>query len=227
MIPESELDAPRTIEQYQAAVDQVRRHSARRRTVAWASVPETVLGINLRPLTPAIYTALSGTGNAFLSDANPREHDLRNFVWFCSPSFNPDNPGRSAKWRRWQMLRLRMALGKRRRGQSRSVAVMHNFASACAEVYAILDAAFADSKPRVDGPSRPIAASFEAQLVDSFAREYLMWPLPQPIRHTPIKQLMQMARCIDRRTLGADDKYFDRAENDTDRRFLEAINQRN
>lgn len=227
MIPASELETPRTIEEYRLAVERVRRQSARRRTEAWACVPETVLGIELSPITPARYSALVGTENAFLSGCFPLESDLRNFIWFCSPQFNPDSPIASLRWKPLQMYRLKCALGRHARGDSKPESVLKNFITACAEINRMVETAFADRLPGNDDNPKPLAAALEAQLVDMFAREYQHWPLPQPMRHTPIKQLYQLARCIDRNSLGNRACYFDPAEWALDRAFLGAINPNN
>lgn len=227
MIPASELETPRTIEEYRLAVERVRRQSARRRTEAWACVPETVLGIELSPITPARYSALVGTENAFLCGRSPTEADLRNFIWFCSPQFNPDSPIASLRWKPLQMYRLKCALGRRKRGQNRADAIIDNFIRACDEADEIIGLTMADRLPGSDDNPKPLAAALEAQLVDMFAREYQHWPLPQPMRHTPIKQLYQLARCIDRNNLGNRACYFDPAEWALDRAFLGAINPNN
>lgn len=229
MIPASELDTPRTIEEYNAAVERVRMASASRRTQAWANVPERVLGLELRPITPAIFTVLCGTENAFVWGRLPLEHDLRNFVWFCSPQFDADKPVWSAKWRPVQMFRLNCALKRRAyHKQKPAEAILKNFLTGCAEVREILARTNADCVPptTVEGEpeEKPLAAAQEAQFVDLFAREYKHWPLPQPVRHTPIMQLNQLARCIDRSTLGYKARYYDPAEHALDRAFLATLN---
>ncbi len=227
MIPAAELGTPRTIEEYNEAVGRVRKESALRRTRAWACVPETVLGIELSPITPARYTALVATNNAFIFGRLPMEHDLRNFIWFCSPQFNPDAPMLSTRWKPLQMFRLNNALTKRPRKQPKDEAVFQHFAQAIVEIRAIIELTFSDGLPASDGNHKPVAASMEAQLVDMFAREYAQWPLPQPMRHTPIKQLYQLARCIDRNYGGSKAVYHDPAEAALDRAFLAVINQSN
>lgn len=191
-------------------------------------VPETVLGIRLNPITPAIYSLLVGTNNAYLTGGVPRESDLRNFVWFCSPQFNPDNPLGSLRWKWLQMWRLKRALWRGANRHNKAERVLANFYRGCLDVHEIIRATFKDGvAPRDDGELTPIAAGLEAQIVDMFAREYQMWPLPRPVRHTPIKQLYQLARCIDRHNLGADAKYYDQDENDVMKRVLLDANMRN
>lgn len=224
MIPASVSESPRTIEEYHEAVKRVRQESAKRRTLAWANLPETVLGMELNAITPAILSILVSTENAFLLGERAGEHDLRNFVWFCSPLFNPDAPTFSLSKKPLQMFRLNCALKRRSKWkQPKGQAVISNFVAACMDINQILSATFADGLPS-GGDGTPLAASLEAQLIDSFAREYLAWPLPKPVRHTPIKQLFQLARCIDRVRCGEQARYFDPAESAVDKAFFAAIN---
>ena len=77
------MEAPKTIEELDQRIAGIRQAAQKRRAEAWAMVPESVLGIELIPLTPARYSILRGIGNAYFTGLVPREHDLRNFVWFC------------------------------------------------------------------------------------------------------------------------------------------------
>lgn len=192
-------------------------------------VPETVLGIQLNPITPAIYSLLVGTGNAYFTGRIPKEADLRNFIWFCSPQFNADSPLLSARWKWLQMWRLKMALSMGAKWKTRSETIVGNFYKSCLQIHEIIHSTFKDGVGSVDTVEepQPLAASIEAQIIDMFAREYKQWPMPKPVRHTPIKQLYQLARCIDRRNLGKDAKYYDSDENACTKRFLETINARN
>lgn len=189
-------------------------------------VPETVLGIPLNPITPAIYSILLGTHNAYVYGRIPREADLRNFIWFCSQYFNPDKPISSLRWRPWVMCRLIWALHRTHIDVTHKFKTTANFLKASLEINEIIESTFMDCAGVIN-PSSPLAASMEARMVDLFAREYRMWPLPKSIRHTPIKQLMQLARCVDRYHLGDGDVYYDRNENATTREFLEVVNRRN
>lgn len=223
------MEPARSIEEYQAQIALIRAGAHKRRAEAWAMVPETVLGIELSPITPAIHSLLVGTGNAYFMGRIPTEGDLRNFIWFCSPQFNPDSPIASLRWKWLQMWRIRKALRKGSTWKNRHQVVIHNFYKACLDIHEIIAATFKDGLPHVETeePTEPLAASLEAQLVDMFSREYKQWPLPAPVRHTPIKQLYQLARCIDRRALGKEAKYYDADENRCTKQFLETINARN
>jgi len=223
------MEAAKTFEEYEAQIASIRIGANKRRAEAWAMVPETVLGIQLNPITPAIYSLLVGTGNAYFTGRIPKEGDLRNFIWFCSPQFNPDAPLASLRLKWWQMVRLRLALIRGANWKNRNEAIISNFYRACLQIHEIIHGTFKDGVPNVEtGEAQlPLAASLEAQVIDIFAREYQQWPLPNPVRHTPIKQLYQLARCIDRNKLGRDAKYHDSDENTATREFLTGLNRRN
>lgn len=220
------MEPARNIEEYEAQIQTIRQQAHKRRSEAWAMVPETVLGIELNPITPAIHTLLVGTGNAYVTGNVPGEADLRNFVWFCSQKFNPDHPNLSLRWKWWVMLKLRLAINRGATRKNRPQVILRNFYTACEQVHEILANTFSDGcSPGNQG--KPLAAALEAQVIDMFAREYKQWPMPNPVRHTPIKQLYQLARCIDRRNLGKEDNYFDPREDECTRSFLAALNSRN
>lgn len=220
------MDAAKTIEEYQGQINAIRAQAHKRRAEAWAMVPESVLGIELNPITPAIYSLLTGTGNAYFTGRIPTGDDLWQFVWFCSPQFNPDSPVASLRWRWLQQWRLRTALLRGATWKTRNEAMTSNFYRACLHIHEIIQNTFRDGAAIVEGeePSLPLAASLEAEVIDMFAREYQQWPLPRPVRHTPIKQLYQLARCIDRKRLGREAKYHDSDENRCTKRFLENLN---
>jgi len=223
------MEAAKTFEEYEAQIASIRIGANKRRAEAWAMVPETVLGIQLNPITPAIYSLLVGTGNAYFTGRIPKEGDLRNFIWFCSPSFHPDEPKPAIFRKAWLMAKLNMRLRRGSTKKNRSAVMMGNFYKACLQIHEIVAATFKDGIPNVETeePTIPLAASLEAQLVDVFACAYQQWPMPKPVRHTPIKQLYQLARCIDRRGLGKDAKYYDADENRVTKQFLEGVNARN
>lgn len=220
------MEAPRTDEEYSQRIEAIRLASQKRRAEAWAMVPETVLGLELVPLTPARYSILRGIGNAYLTGRVPGEADLRNFIWFCSPKFNPDSPLASLRWKPMVLWQLNRMLGCYSFLVRRDEIVMQNFYRACLQIHEIVDSTFRDSPPNGED-GQPLAASYEAQVINLFAQEYQMWPLPQPIRHTPIKQLNQLARCIDRYNGGKEDTYYDREEHNLTMDYLGTANARN
>jgi hypothetical protein len=208
-------------------LEKTRRASARRRSEAWAAVPEIVLGLPIRPITPATDALLHATGNAFVCGLPPVESDVKNFLLFHSFEFNTDDPA-PRFWLRFRLnLRHEAALcplttKPRRRASVRA----ERFLQAVREIRAIVEATWADSLPANEeadaGPS--VAAARHAQLADMFAREYHHWPMPRPFRHTPLAQLFQMARCIERGNMGKEAGYYDPAEAALVRDFLADAN---
>jgi len=200
---------------YASALETARRTSARRRSTAWACVPEEVLGLPLSPITPATFDLLHGTGNAFVCGLPPVVADVRNFILYHSPGFDPDAPT-PRFWPRFRLaLRISAALCPPCTPPHRRAPVQASrFLRAVEQIRAIVTETWADSLPGNDaddtGPT--LAAGLHAQLADLFGREYHHWPGVRPFRHTPLAQLFQLARCIDRHHLGRDAVYFDRAE---------------
>jgi len=210
------------------ALDKVARQSAQRRSAAWAAVPEGVLGLPLSPITPATFDLLHGTRNAFVCGLPPVMADVRNFILYHSPGFDPDAPTPRFLSRLRVNLRIERALcpllTARRK---RDAIIAERFMQAVREIREIITDTWADAPPPNDegenqGPS--VAAALHAQFADMFAREYHHWPHPLPLRHTPIKQLMQLARCSDRHHLGSKATYYDAAEARIIRDFLKNEN---
>lgn len=209
---------------YAARLAHVRRQAHIRRASACALVPERVLLMPLRPLTPATWSLLVGTDSAFVSGAPAIAADVRNFVLFHSPRFDPDFP-RASAWVRfrahWALERALVPGRARLRSDARAGVRALRLQQAIAEIRAIVDDTFADvPMPEERAACEPprLAASLEAQFLDLFAARYPAWPLPQPIRHTPIRILTQLARCIDRAP------YFDRGEARLDAAYLAELN---
>jgi hypothetical protein len=214
-----------TPQDYLSERDRLREGAAQRRCEAWCARPERVLGMALEPITPARYSVLAGTENAFVCGGMPTLAQLNNFVWFCSPQFDPDKPLDSRSRAPGVLAELRRRLIPRWTWRNRDVVALANFRQAIDDVRAIMDSTFADAMPARETPGeRPLAAAMEAQFLDRFANEYRFWPLDTPIRHTPLKMLFQLARCIDRRNAGEKDIYTDRSELSLDERFLRSLN---
>jgi hypothetical protein len=140
---------------------------------------------------------LLATGSAFFTGATPEERDVRNYLWFHSRLYAhcgvPDWPQRKkAALRRfahqlqnpWKR-RLGMKLDR-----SRYLAAL---CLAAVEIKGFVDDAFADAPARSGRPGKPIAG-LEAFFVHEFASAY-GWA-PERTRHTPLRQLVQLHRCI-------------------------------
>ena len=207
---------------YAIALMTVRRQSHVRRASACALVPDRVLGQALRPITPATWSLLVGTNSAFVSVGPALESDVRNYWLFHQPEFRADSP-KAGRWVRF-LAAFRLALVlvpygtlKANRAKVRAA----RLAQAVAEIRGVIEETFADTPmPGERDPGGPpaIAAALEPQFLHLFASRYAQWPYPQPIRHTPIRILTQLARCVD----GA--VYFDRAEAALDEAYLRQLN---
>lgn len=76
------------------------------------------------------------------------------------------------------------------------------YAMAGQQIAEILAESFADAPPPT-GTGSGVGASLEAQFIDLFAREY-GWT-PERTSATPIRQLYQFLRCINRTDFDADE----------------------
>lgn len=189
--PEFRMRSPALLEHW--------ANSAQRHAEAFCDVPDYVLGVEVKPLTPAVFSMLHATSNRFVisSRAPGRDCDVFNFVWFSSPRWCPAAApfARLRKW--WALRRLRFEFGQPwmkwigRPPDVERYAVI--FALAAADIRTIVDQAFADAPGKSKNAARQLF-SLEAYLIHEFAVNY-GWT-PERTRHTPIKQLLQFKRCI-------------------------------
>lgn len=182
---------------YLPALTEYRAKAVQRRAEAFCDAPEYVMGLEVLPLTPASFSMLVATGSAFLTAGQPREHDVRNYLWFHSrlhahcgvkdwrerkkAALLPLERAMAPAWRRWLGLgapRLRYVLA---------------LTKAISEIRQLIDDAFADAPPRSGRPAKQIATT-EAYFIHEFAVAY-HWE-PDRTRHTPLRQLVQLHRCI-------------------------------
>lgn len=188
--PDQRLRLPALLE-YRAA-------SALRRTAAFVEGDDMVLGQITKPLTPATFSLMVAHRSRFFCGGGPAaEGDVRNYLWFHSPNYAPfgvrDWRERKEKalwrlswileqpWRRWLL---------RKPCVHRYTAVLQ---IAVAEIRHLINEAWADASPASGTASAPLA-SLEAQMIHEFAAAY-GWP-PERTRHTPLRQLFQIHRCI-------------------------------
>lgn len=179
------------------ALLEYRARTAKRRAAAFCDVPDYVLDIPVQPLTPATFSMLFAAGNAFVTGASPQERDVREYLWFHSDLWVH---GAAADW--WQRKRralapLEFALWPRVRrwlglkpDRNHVTALL---ALAIADIQELLENAFADAPAKSARPTKSVA-SLEGFFVHEFASAY-GWP-PERTRHTPLRQLMQLHRCI-------------------------------
>jgi hypothetical protein len=181
------------------ALPAYRRHAVQRLAESFCDVPDDVLGIPVKPLTPATFTMLLATGSRFVVGKEaPAEGDVRNFIWFHSPLFaHAGQP--FSKLRKWIALRRlqwklthpwRRWLGMRPSAHLYSLTLAH----AIEEIEQLVEQAFAFMATG-GGKADPVPlATLEASLVHRFASAY-GWPAEQT-RQTPLRQLFQLDRCI-------------------------------
>lgn len=175
-----------------ARIDAHRRENASRRARAFVDAPERVLGVAVRPVTPATWTLLQATGNRLLSADTPLEGDVRNFVWFHSSLYMPERWWTVHNFARWLALLPMSARLHSHKGIEWYCACV---ALAAADARRILHEAVVDSGGGEGRSGRAPGACLEGQMVHSFSKEY-GWTREQ-IRQTPIAQLMQFRRSFD------------------------------
>lgn len=177
------LSLDQALAAYRAEADQ-------RRSGAFTDCPEYVLGIPVRPITPATWTLLGATGSAFVAGRIAQEGDIRNFLWFHSPLFTTHRLFSGP--RRW-LAHLRFnAILHRRRDLGYYAG---HLAMAGADIDRIIVDTFADvAAPNHTGRSVAPGACLEAQL-EHFFRQHYGWPAART-RHTPLRRLFQYMRCI-------------------------------
>ncbi len=173
-----------------------RAAAAKRRAGAFSDAPEYVLGTEVLPLTPATFSILFTVGSPFVCGGRPTELDVRHYLWFHSPLYShTGKPG----WRErkkqalakleWELGGWRWRFGLKPE-QHRYVA---GLALAVSEITQIVENTFADSPTPSGTPGKPLA-TLEASFVHEFAMAY-KWK-PDETRHTPLKKLIQLHRCI-------------------------------
>lgn len=186
---ESEIENPtaqlrRRISDHRAAV-------AARRARAYVDCPDYVLGLPVRPLTPATWTLLHATGNRLVLGGTPLEGDIRNYLWFHSRLFPlatrlPHSARQILKW--LALLRLSAALRRRRDPDWYAATI----ATAGLELGAIIAEALADA-PAADGrsdvsPGPCLQAHFEHYCARTYG-----WA-PQVASAMPLRRLFQLLR---------------------------------
>lgn len=140
---------------------------------------------------------LLAIGSRFICGGRPTEGDVRNYLWFHSPRYSHFGV---AGWQRRKARALRPLenalanpwhrLVRRPLDRERYSVMM---ILAVSEIGSLVDEAFADCPADTGMPGAPIA-TMEAQLIHRFAMDY-RWE-PERTRHTPLKQLFQLTRCI-------------------------------
>lgn len=174
-----------------------RAAQAQRRAEAFCDAPDYVLGIEVRPLTPATFSMLLATGNAFICGGRPGELDVRNFIWLHSPLFCHIGNREFSARRKVALRKLDVALcepWRRRLGLGATPKRYYTtLLRAMTEIRGLIESAFADAGSPSARPSKPLATT-EAFFIHEFAVAY-HWT-PDRTRHTPLCQIIQIHRCI-------------------------------
>jgi len=178
------------------AIAEHRTAVARRRATAFLALPDRVLCIDCQPLSPASYSLLHAVGSPFLFGGTAGEREIKQYLWFHSPLWCDDShPGMRARYHRALRSFNRLLIGRRgwrlRRPCVDECAGV--LALAANDIFSHVADAFADAPAGSGRPGQPLAA-LEAQLIHEFARAY-RWE-PERTRHTPLRQLFQLHRCI-------------------------------
>lgn len=179
------------------ALVEYREAAAVRRCEAFCEVPDYVLGIEVRPITPATFSMLRAVGSHFIVGGRPTEGDVRNYIWFHSADWcNSSIPGWSRRKARALAPLLRQLANPWRRRFGLRLDVPRYSAAlllAITDIRKIVDDAFADIPAESAANQAPLAC-LEANLIHSFAKGY-GWA-PERTRHTPLRQLFQLLRCL-------------------------------
>ena len=187
--PDQRLRLPSLIEYREAA--------SVRRCEAFCDVPDYVLGIPVRPLTPATFSMLRAVGSHFVCGGAPTEGDVRNYLWFHSPDWcNITVKGWERRKARALAPLMRQLANPWRRRLGLRLDVPRYSATlllAITDIRKIVEDAFADIPAASAGNSAPLAC-LEANLIHCLAKGY-GWT-PERTRATPLRQLFQLVRCI-------------------------------
>lgn len=193
---------------YLPELTEYRAAQVKRRAEAFCDIPHYVLGTPIKPITPASFTRLLAAENRFICGGVAEIEDVWRFVWNHSPLYCP-----RAQW----FFRLRKWVGLRRlRFQFNYPPSGHNKADwqravlvlATAEIRQIVNDTFADLPAKSARPGKQIATN-EAFFIHEFSVAY-NWT-PERTRHTPIRKLLQLHRCI--RSARGDDVSDDGEDN--------------
>lgn len=174
--------------QLQQEIAEHRLAVSARRARAFIDCPDSVLGLNVLPVTARTWTMLQAIGSRLLTGETPLEGDIRNYIWLHSP-FQPV----AARWPslagllKWcALLRFNMILHRQRDSDWHAATL----ATAANEIAGILSDALSDA-PRGERACAP-GPCLEAQLIHYCATAY-HWPAERAST-TPLRQLMQLVR---------------------------------
>lgn len=164
-----------TIPGYRDALD---RESAIR-DAAFIDLPESICGVQVKPLTIRLFITLDGIGSPFVRGAAVEAADVARFLWAVSPLYSATDTEARAKFVR----QCRKIIG----------------IDAADAIRAYLDEAFMDAPASSEsaGEQAPFA-SWASSLVDFLANQY-SWSEDE-ILDMPLKRAWQYVRRIQKRS---------------------------
>lgn len=142
------------------------------RVVAFLDFPETVCGVELRPLTMRDCLLLQSIGSPFVVGGNVGPIDALAFLKLqCTPR---------SRLSRWAMLRV--------------IASRHATVEVVQSIQEFIEEAFADSPPTDGSEGGPQYWTLAHSLIHVFGKNY-GWPMEETLRH-PIKVLLPLLNII-------------------------------
>lgn len=174
-------------EKLQREIADHRASVSARRARAFIDCPDYVLGMPVRPVTPATWTMLQAVGSRLLTAATPLEGDIRNYLWFHSRLYMPTAWWTVPTFAKWGALFRFNTVLHQRSDVDWYAAVI---ATAANEIRGILSDAIADAP--TGGRSCAPGPCLEAQLIHFCGSTY-HWPAALTQR-TPLRRLFQLVR---------------------------------
>ncbi len=179
------------------ALTEYRAATAKRRAEAFCDVQEYVLGSRVKPLTAASFSMLYASHSAFVMGGPVRVEDVLNYLWLHSRLHTHTGGFLAKRRKKWALRRFVFEMTQpwmkwigRPADMDRSRAALN---IAIAQIRRIIEDAFADAPARTKKAGKPLA-TLEAFFLHEFATAY-NWT-PERTRETPLRQLMQLHRCI-------------------------------
>ena len=168
------------------------------RTASFVSIPETIAGIEVLPMSLRHRDILELCGSPFVCGGPISISDIGAFLWIVSTEYRPPSFWgkivRRKFLRRVARLRVPPPFGPLPADFDPG---RHTVASICARIDDYLAETFTDAPAGGDGKIRPRAYCTTAALVDTFASEY-GWTADYT-RGLPIKALLQLLNRINER----------------------------
>ena len=174
---EFEGDLLDVVPDYREAIDEEQAI----RSAAYLPMTESILGVDVLPMTPEHFVILSNSDCGFFRRRLITEIDVGLFLWALSPRYRPI----TNFWDRWQRRRFLQSVRKL------------NFDESKKAIFAYLEETFQDAPGTKEGKWNVPYWSFCASLIDLFAEEY-GWT-DERVMGAPLKRLYDLQKIITRR----------------------------